>query len=44
MKNEEAKKEKEKKIEEMRKLGEPAGIEDLMAVYGEVKADSYTIP
>jgi len=25
---------KEKEIEEMRKLGESAGIEDLMAVYG----------
>ena len=25
----------EKEIEEMRKLGESAGIEDLMAVYGE---------
>ena len=37
-KNEElwgSKKEKEKEIEEMRKLGESAGIEDLMAVYGE---------
>ena len=30
-----AKKEKEKEIEEMRKLGESTGIEDLMAVYGE---------
>jgi len=28
-------KQKEKEIEEMRKLGESAGIEDLMAVYGE---------
>jgi hypothetical protein len=36
MKNhEKAKKEKEKEIEEMKKLGESAGIEDLMAVYGE---------
>jgi len=37
-KNEElwgSKKEKEKEIEEMRKLGESTGIEDLMAVYGE---------
>jgi len=37
-KNEElwgSKKEKEKEIEEMRKFGESAGIEDLMAVYGE---------
>jgi len=37
-KNEElwgSKKEKEKEIEEMRKLGESNGIEDLMAVYRE---------
>ena len=36
MKNhEKAKKKKEKELEEMKKLGESAGIEDLMAVYGE---------
>jgi len=33
--HEKAKTEKEKEIEEMKKLGEFAGIEDLMAVYGE---------
>jgi hypothetical protein len=31
-------KKKEKEIEEMKKLGDVAGIEDLMAVYGEYQS------
>ena len=43
----EAKKEKEKEIEEMRKLGESAGIrrpDGCLRRISEVNADSYTLP